>query len=105
MYVQVIFLQALRICGSGNGIVKIKEEIDALISKNFTLDFLLPDDTQRERLRTINRDRTPAEKAKIKQAEDGLKKFIELFENDEIDLGTLRPDLREKLERILGENQ
>ncbi|MCP4104646.1 MAG: ATP-binding domain-containing protein, partial [Desulfobacteraceae bacterium] len=95
----------LRICGSGSGIIKIKEEIETLISKKFTLNFLLPDEAQREKLRIVNRDRTPGEKAKIKQAEDGLKRFIELIEDDEIDFGTLNPDLREKLERILGENE
>ena len=89
--------------GCGKEMKKLIKEYDSLKNNNFSLKFTLPDEGGRERLRTIHRDRTAAEKAKIKKAEQGLKAFIEMVEKQELDLSNLPLEIRERLERILGE--
>ncbi|MCP4699299.1 MAG: ATP-binding domain-containing protein [Gammaproteobacteria bacterium] len=93
----------VRISGCGAEMDKIKEEFDVLAAHKFSLDFTLPDEKERERLRIINRDRIPAEKAKIKQVEDGLKKVLELVKRYEIDSGSISPELRKEYDRIMRE--
>lgn len=93
----------VRISGSGTGMDVIRDEFDALLSRDFTLDFRLPDEAETHRLRTVNRDRTSAEKAKIRHAEDVLKQLIEFIKKNELNTGSLSPQIRQGLVRILGE--
>lgn len=92
----------VRLCGCGAGMDKIKEEFDALKQQQFSLHFTLPDKAERQKLRTINRERTAPEKAKLKKATEGVKDLIELIEKNEIDINILPLEVREGLKRLVG---
>ena len=93
----------VRLSGCGDEMNKLIAEFNSLKENHFSLKFILPNDDERKRLRTIHRDRTAAEKAKIKKAEQGLKTFLEMVERQEMDLSNLPVEIRERLDRILGE--
>jgi superfamily I DNA and RNA helicase len=86
----------VRLCGSGEAMQSIKAEFDALKNQNFSLNFMKPT------LPILNRDRdTASEKAKLKRAIQGIKDFLELAENHQMDINMLPADLRQGLERII----
>ncbi|MDM8558767.1 ATP-binding domain-containing protein [Candidatus Parabeggiatoa sp. HSG14] len=92
----------VRLCGYGVGMDKIKAEFDALKQQQFSLHFTLPDKPERQKLRIINRERTASEKARQKQATEGVKDFIELIEKNEMDISALPIEVRKILEQIMG---
>jgi hypothetical protein len=54
-------------------------------------------------MRHLNRDLSGDARAKVQQATAGLKKFLEAFEADEVELDDLSPELRTRLMRRLRE--
>lgn len=92
----------VRLTGSGKNMKNIIQEFNDLVKNGFSFNFVLPSDEERKRLRSIHRDRTATEKAKIKRVESGLNELIELFEKDEIDISNLPIHIKEGLERIIG---
>ncbi|MFK5970395.1 MAG: ATP-binding domain-containing protein, partial [Candidatus Marithrix sp.] len=93
----------VNICGSGEGMKKIKAEFDELKKHKFSLNFTLPDPDARQKLRTINRDRTAAEKAKYNRSIKGTEELFESINKGEIDINSLPPKLIEQMKKIIGE--
>ena len=56
----------VRLCGVGEQMVMLQQEIDQVVSNNFRLTFTVPTPTQLKTIRKINRDRTTQEKDQIK---------------------------------------
>ncbi|MCP4697282.1 MAG: ATP-binding domain-containing protein, partial [Gammaproteobacteria bacterium] len=90
----------VRIYGSGDSMLAIKAEFDAVLSNDFSLKFTFPTKEQRQRLRTINRDLTPFEKSKNKQDEEILRKAVKLLQDKEA-LNRVNPALIKQFETIL----
>jgi superfamily I DNA and RNA helicase len=86
----------VRICGVGNGMTLLEEEISSVRDKGYKLSFKIPTQEKLQEIRLINRDRTPKEKAEISDVLKTLKKIEEL-----IDSGTLNPNVEPKLKNLI----
>jgi superfamily I DNA and RNA helicase len=87
----------IRICGVGEGMDLLQEEINKCIEKGYILDFKLPTKEELESIRRINRERTQEEVKKINLAQSNVKQLIEGFEKGELD-----PELIPELEVLLN---
>ncbi|MFO0864614.1 MAG: ATP-binding domain-containing protein [Gemmataceae bacterium] len=90
----------VRICGVGDLMTELKEEIDHVVSDNYRLKFRIPTPPELARMRTINRDRTPEEKNRILKAQKGVQEYLELIEQGVLPVDSLPPQLRDILKRI-----
>lgn len=75
----------VRICGVGDEMKALSNEIDAFIKKDFTLDFKIPTKAEMKKLRIINRERSESETKKIEEAQKGMRTLIELVNKGELD--------------------
>ncbi|HEY5583710.1 MAG TPA: ATP-binding domain-containing protein [Ruminiclostridium sp.] len=86
----------VRICGVGEEMSLIEEEINRCANKDHTLDFILPTKKELESIRRINRERTQEEVKKLSIAQSNVKQLIEGLEKGEID-----PDSLPEFEALL----
>jgi superfamily I DNA and RNA helicase len=93
----------VRLCGWGPAMDTLIQEIDAVRNKQFKLEFNIPTEAELQKLRTIHRELTAAERAKIEKAEKGLAEFLEAVQSGDLPLEGLPLDLRTKLARLMGE--
>ncbi|MCK4814676.1 DEAD/DEAH box helicase, partial [bacterium] len=89
----------VRLTGAGEEMQRLELEYNKL-KNNFQLKFILPNEQERKRVRTIHRDRTESEKAKIKKATDGLRDIIEMLEKGELTIDSLSVDIRNKIRKL-----
>jgi superfamily I DNA and RNA helicase len=89
------------ICGVGNDMDILRNEIDHVTQSNFKLSFKIPVEAELEEVRRINRDRTSQEISKIRKAEKNLSEVLELIESGVISPEAM-PQLRELIRRIKG---
>jgi superfamily I DNA and RNA helicase len=92
----------VRLCGVGPGMDKIMEEIDAVRKNQYKLDFTIPTEAQLQKLRTIHRELTAAERAKIEKAEKGLIEFLAAVQKGDLQLESLPLELRTKLANLMN---
>jgi superfamily I DNA and RNA helicase len=92
----------IRLCGVGPSMDSLIGEIDDVRNHQFKLEFSIPTEAQLEKMRTIHRELTAAERVKIEKAEKGLKEFLEAVQRGDLPLESLPMDLRTKLARIMG---
>jgi len=93
----------IRLCGWGPGMDTLIQEIDAVRNKQFKLEFNIPTEAELQKLRTIHRELTAAERAKIEKAEKGLAEFLEAVQSGELPVEGLPLELRTKLARLMGD--
>src|SRR5262249_55062019 len=62
----------VRICGVGGRMKKLQEEIGAIASHKYRLEFRLPTDDQLKQLRRIHRDMTQEEKRRLASSTENL---------------------------------
>ncbi len=74
----------VRLCGAGERMDALQEEIDQVVRSNFKLAFIVPTGPQLAQIRRINRDRTPQERGRIKKVEKNLEEILELLRQGEI---------------------
>jgi superfamily I DNA and RNA helicase len=87
----------VRVTGWGRDMDLIANEVQAVKSRNFKLDFKIPTARELASLRHIYRDRSGTTRESVRRATEGLQTFIEAFERDEIELEDLPPALRTRL--------
>jgi superfamily I DNA and RNA helicase len=87
----------VRIVGSGDAMKVIAEEVKTVRDKEFKLNFKIPTSSELAKMRSIHRDRSDAEISNLKKVTRGLQAFIEAYENQEIDLYDIPPELRSRL--------
>lgn len=87
----------VRICGIGDNMKLIKDEIDNCIKRDYTLDFRLPTKKALESIRRINRERTQEEVKVINNAQNNVKQLIEGLEKGDLD-----PELVPELESLIS---
>lgn len=90
----------VRLTGSGEEMQKLETEYNKLKSNNFQLIFTLPNDQERKRLRTIHRDQTLPEKAKMKKVFNSLREMLEMIEKGELFLDSLPVDVKNNLRKL-----
>jgi superfamily I DNA and RNA helicase len=90
----------VRICGCGDDMSAIAKEVNAVKDHQYRLDFKVPIADEIARLRTIHRDMTEAERAKVKKAQKSVEDALRILE--EIDPAAIPENLRKKLRRLRG---
>lgn len=93
----------VRVLGVGKKMNELIDEYNLVREHKFTLDFIYPDKTQREKLNIINRDMSYAEINKVKKGRHSLTTLINDLENKKIYLEDLGDDTLNKLKKMLEE--
>lgn len=90
----------VRICGFGDTMEAIKDEVEEVRAKNFKLSFKVPSQAQLANIRRINRDRSDEEVRVLEQATRTLSELMRLFESGELDINDLPPRVRTQIVRL-----
>lgn len=91
----------VRVLGVGENMKKLAKEYEKTKEHNFTLDFIYPDKTQREKMNIINRDMSMTEKDRVKRSKSDLLNLIRDLESGEIFVEDLGEGELEKLISLL----
>lgn len=91
----------VRVLGVGEDMNKLAKEYEQTKDHNFTLDFIYPDKTQREKMNIINRDMSMAEKNRVKRSKSDLLNLIRELESGELFVEDLGEGELEKLRSLL----
>lgn len=92
----------VKICGYGEEMNIITQEVQKCVNLDFTLDFRIPTEQELERLRLIHGDKTEEQKQKIDKAKHSLNEIMDLYEKGLLDSTTL-PQLDSLLSLIRSE--
>lgn len=87
----------VRLCGWGDDMARLQEEIESIRNREFRLEFSVPTPEQLAELRRIHRERTADEIARIQQAEKGLRDFLQAVERGDLAMENLSLELRTAL--------
>jgi superfamily I DNA and RNA helicase len=90
----------VRLCGVGPVMDLLVEEVDKVRDHQFKLEFNIPTESELQKLRTIHRELTSAERVKVEKAERGLNEFLEAVQRGDLPLESLPLELRTKLATI-----
>jgi superfamily I DNA and RNA helicase len=91
----------VRICGCGDAMQGIEQEISKVKSQGYQLRFAIPKEEELKHIRQIHRELTAAERDRIQRAERGLREFVDAVERGDIDFENLPLDLRGRVARYL----
>lgn len=86
----------VRICGIGDGMDALLDEIRSVKSNGYVLSFHIPSQKELSRIRLINRDRTSEEKEKIKKAQKSIDDL-----SLALDDGSILPEDLPKLKELI----
>ncbi|MFC3860376.1 ATP-binding domain-containing protein [Deinococcus antarcticus] len=93
----------VRVCGVGVDMLAIKKEVELIIANDFKLNFVVPTDEERKKLRNIHRDRSAGEIRNLENIVKNTGEFIEKVHSGDVPIEALSQDdlarLREILER------
>jgi superfamily I DNA and RNA helicase len=92
----------VRLCGVGAGMDTLIGEIDAVRDHQYKLEFTVPTEAELQKLRTIHRELTAAERAKIDRIEKGLVEFLAAVQNGDVQLESLPLEVRTKLANMMS---
>jgi superfamily I DNA and RNA helicase len=92
----------IRLCGCGVGMDLLLSEVNSVRQHQFKLDFRIPNELELKKLRTIHRELTAADRAKIEKAEKGLNEFLEAVQRGDLPVETLPIDIRTKLAKLIA---
>lgn len=92
----------VRIYGWGPGMSALNDEIDMIKAHDFQLRFKLPTLDELEKMRQIRRDRTAGEQARLAEAQNGLRLFLESLDNGDLSLDDLPLPLKTSIARHFG---
>ena len=81
----------------------LQSEIESIQNNNYRLKFRIPTDVGLADMRKIHRDRAASRDARKKEAERGLRSYIEALESGDVTVSELAPELRTAVARHLGE--
>ena len=76
----------VRICGWGPGMTSLQQEIEAIKRQEFQLQFNIPTNAELANMRRIHRDLSPSEIARVNQAHDGIKIFVDALEHGDVSI-------------------
>ncbi len=91
----------VRVLGVGPKMVKLISEYQQLRDKEFELHFRYPTKPEREQLRVVHRDMTPAERKRLKARQQGLMELIQDMEAGIVHPDDLDKEMLAKLEGLI----
>ncbi|MBU3105757.1 DEAD/DEAH box helicase [Clostridium gasigenes] len=91
----------VRVSGIGQNMVNLIDEYLDVKNKKFELDFIYPNEEEREKLRIIHRDKTKSEEDTIKLTENSLKESIAKLKAGKIQKEDLSEELRNEILELL----
>ena len=83
----------VRICGVGNGMDELTDEINKCVSNNFKLEFKVPTIDEIKSMREKHKDISKEENKKIQKARNDIRSIISSFESGSVDIDMI-PELR-----------
>lgn len=92
----------LRVLGVGEGMAILENEFNQVKSRNFTLDFVYPTESQRQHLRIVNRDISEKEKQTIQNKEAILKNLAKDLSEGTIHKEDISPEVLQSVKDALG---
>ena len=95
----------VRVLGTGENMKKLVDEYNNIKEHNFTLDFIYPNKSEREKMNIINRDMSIAQQESINKRKDNMMKLISGLENGEIYLEDLGQEAIERLKFLLNRKE
>ena len=93
----------VRICGWGPDMWELQAEIEAIKNNDYRLRFKIPTQQELANIRRIHRDLTRSERAKINQANDGLKTFVDALEEGQVLFDEVSLDLKATLQKYFAQ--
>lgn len=91
----------VRVVGVGKKMEMLIDEYQKVKDHDFTLDFVYPDQKQRDHMNLVNRDMSVAEKEKVKRSKGSIDKLIKDLENGQIYPEDLDEKKIERLKALL----
>ena len=79
----------------------LQQEIEAIKTNAFRLRFTIPTEDELANIRRIHRDLTASESARITNAHDGLRSFIDALEHGDMFMRDIPLELRAALRKYL----
>lgn len=95
----------VRVLGTGENMKELVDEYNNIKEHNFTLDFIYPNKSEREKMNIINRDMSIAQQESINKRKDNMMKLITGLENGEIYLEDLGQEAIERLKFLLNRKE
>ena len=92
----------VRICGWGERMDELREEIDKIRDDGYRLTFKIPTDSELEDIRQIHRDITASEREKIDRAQKGFRNFVDAIERGDISIDDLSIRDRTRMAKYFG---
>lgn len=95
----------VRILGVGENMRKLIQEYSKVKQHDFTLDFIYPTKSERERLNIVNRDISNEEQKEIIKSKKNMDNLIKALENNKIFIDDLDENQIENLINLLGKGK
>jgi len=77
------------------------EEYERIRNKDFTLDFVYPDEAKRKALHIINREMTSSERRRVVKKITDLNEILESIETGDLRVEDLPASIRRRLRKLL----
>jgi superfamily I DNA and RNA helicase len=87
----------VRICGWGGSMAEVASEVDAVRTRDYSLEFKIPTTQQLTRMRRIHRERDAADAATLQKATQSIEQLLEALNRNQIDVEEIPPHLRTQL--------
>jgi superfamily I DNA and RNA helicase len=91
----------VRICGVGDRMIALQEEIKKFIDNKYCLTFKIPTKEEMIEIRHINSDKNISKIKQIEQLKNGADKLVDILENTDIDLAYI-PNIKKLIKIIEG---
>ena len=92
----------IRVLGIGPGMEELQREFQRLQERQFTLDFVYPDATQRQQLRLLHRDVAEGEQMRLETRRQELTGLVSELRSGVILIDDLDPEILAELRDLLG---
>ena len=79
----------VRLCGWGPLMEELQSEIQSIQSNNYMLTMRIPTDDELDKMRRIHQDLTTSQEGVVREAEKGLRFFVEALEHGQISMSDL----------------
>lgn len=95
----------VRVVGVGEDMNKLIAEYRKVKEHNFTLDFVYPNKSQRDKINLINRDMSTAERKKIEQRKTDLSSLLKDLEEENFYLEDLGEEQLDRLRALINKKE